>query len=161
VERSLEVDLGPSFVEGMAVLADSTESWPNAVGEVDAVITSPPFFDSTRFYSANWMRLWFSGWNRDAFKTEPPRFVDERQKGGFDVYASIFSGAERTLKPGGVLVLHLGKSRKCDMGTAIAEVAPSSFVLLDRFSECVSHCESHGIRDKGTVTSHEYLVFGR
>lgn len=161
VARSLDVELGESFAEGTAILADCTEPWPEIVGEVDAVITSPPFFDSTRFYSANWMRLWFSGWNMDDFRTQPSRFVDERQKRGFDVYSTIFNNSLKALKTGGVLVLHLGKSRKCDMGASLAKIVPQPFVLLDHFSESVSHCESHGIRDKGTVTSHEYLVFGR
>ena len=40
---------------------DATEWWPADVNELDAVITSPPFFDSTRFYLGNWMRLWFCG----------------------------------------------------------------------------------------------------
>ncbi|MYH82548.1 hypothetical protein F4141_17820 [Candidatus Poribacteria bacterium] len=32
------------------------------------------------------------------------------------------------------------------------------FRSVDIFDESVAHCESHGIRDKGTVTSHQYLV---
>lgn len=59
---------------------DSTKSWPEEVNNLDAIITSPPFYDSTRFYSANWMRLWFSGWEKDDFQTKPKDFVDETQK---------------------------------------------------------------------------------
>ena len=32
------------------------------------------------------------------------------------------------------------------------------FKSADVFDESVAHCESHGIRDKGSVTSHQYLV---
>ncbi|NQT26472.1 hypothetical protein HQ585_14055, partial [candidate division KSB1 bacterium] len=32
---------------------------------IDSIITSPPFFDSTRFYMSNWIRMWFTGWNRE------------------------------------------------------------------------------------------------
>ena len=69
--------------------------------DLDAIITSPPFFDSTRFHTANWMRLWFAGWEASDFVEKPATFVDERQKRSFAIYDSIFSqGAER-LKPGG------------------------------------------------------------
>ena len=29
---------------------------------------------------------------------------------------------------------------------------------IDVFAESVAHCESHGIRDKGTVVEHTYLI---
>ena len=40
----------------------------------------------------------------------------------------------------------------------LARIAKTWFRVVDIFNECVSHCESHGIRDKGTVVSHQYLV---
>ncbi|MBI4483101.1 MAG: SAM-dependent methyltransferase [Acidobacteria bacterium] len=158
VERSLQPTLPPEFVEGTIFDCDATSWWPPEVNQLDAVITSPPFFDSTRFHLANWMRLWFAGWERSDFESRPRYFVDERQKTSFRVYEPILRQARERLRPGGVVVLHLGQSTKCDMAAKIEEVASPWFRVVDRFSESVEHCESHGIRDKGTVTAHQFLV---
>ncbi len=158
VRRSLKVIYPASFCPGETFKQDATLCWPQQIEALDAVITSPPFFDSTRFYQANWMRLWFCGWEAIDFKTQPLAFVDERQKVSFEVYASLLRQARERLKPDGVVVFHLGESRKCNMAEALIKVASRWFQVEDFFSENVEHCESHGIRDKGTVTSHQYLV---
>jgi len=158
VKRSLEVEYPHEFVSGQVFYQDATSWWPQSVDNLDAIITSPPFFDSTRFYLANWMRLWFCGWEAADFKTQPLAFVDERQKRSFGIYEPIFRQARERLKRTGVLVLHLGKSKKCDMAEALAQVASPWFGIADVFTESVNHCESHGIRDKGTVTAHQFLV---
>jgi tRNA G10 N-methylase Trm11 len=156
--RSLEATLPASFTDGFVLDCDATTWWPHEIDRLDAIITSPPFFDSTRFHLANWLRLWFVGWDRADFESRPLAFVDERQKASFHVYEPIFRQARERLKRNGVMVLHLGRSRKCDMAAAIAEVAAPWFTIADRFSESVQHCESHGIRDKGTVTVHDFVV---
>ena len=158
VARSLAVEYPKEFVSGQAVLQDATSWWPQQIDRLDAIITSPPFFDSTRFYLANWMRLWFCGWEAADFRIRPLAFVDERQKTSFEIYEPIFRQGRERLKRNGVMVLHLGKSRKCDMAQALARVASRWFCVADIFSESVEHCESHGIRDKGTVEEHQYLV---
>lgn len=158
VERSLSAERPEAFVPGQAVFQDATSWWPHEVDNLDAIITSPPFYDSTRFYLANWMRLWFAGWEARDFQSKPSAFIEVRQKESFSVYAPVFRQARERLKPGGVMVLHLGESRKCDMAEALGSVARPWFEVYDMFSESVEHCESHGIRDKGTVTAHQYLV---
>lgn len=158
VGRSLEAGLPSSFKEGKIFQCDATSCWPQEVDNLDAVITSPPFFDSTRFYLANWMRLWFAGWERSDFRLRPRRFLDERQKASFNVYESVLRQARERLRRGGLVVLHLGWSPKCDMASEIEKVASHWFRVVDRFSESVKHCESHGVRDKGTVHSHQYLI---
>ena len=85
-------------------------------------------------------------------------FVDERQKTSFRVYQSILRQARERLRSSGVVVLHLGASKKCDMATELAAFARTWFRVVGTYTECGSHCESHGIRDKGTVRSHQYLV---
>lgn len=140
---------------------DATTTWPNEVNELDAIITSPPFFDSTRFYSANWMRLWFAGWGADEFASEPARFVEVRQKTDFDVYLGVFRQAAERLKPGGHLALHLGKSAKCDMAASLAALGSRYLQLVTKFTEDVGHCQRHGIRDQGAVTEHQYVLFRR
>jgi tRNA G10 N-methylase Trm11 len=158
IERSLSEPLPASFVAGEAFQQDCTAWWPSEVQNLDAVITSPPFFDSTRFHVQNWLRLWFTGWSPEQFKSRPRRFVDERQKVSFDVYDAILRQSKERLKPGGVVVWHLGKSVKCDMAEELARVGTRWFAKSELFDESVAHCESHGLRDKGTVTSHQYLI---
>ncbi|MFC1875178.1 DNA methyltransferase [Chloroflexota bacterium] len=158
VERSLAVEYPSEFQNGHIFMQDATSWWPVEVDNIDAVVTSPPFFDSTRFYLANWIRLWFSGWERDNFTTEPLRFLDMKQKQTMRIYESVFRQARERMKLGGVLVMHLGKSTKCNMAERLNEIAKPWFKTLDIFEENVSHCESHGIRDKGTVSSHQYLI---
>jgi tRNA G10 N-methylase Trm11 len=158
VGRALSSELPPEFTPGRVLHQDACGFWPREVCDLDAIITSPPFFDSTRFYLANWMRLWFCGWEAADFKTKPQGFMDERQKKDLSIYSPIFRQARERLKPGGVLVLHLGESRKCDMAAHLKHVSRHWFRVADCFSESVAHCESHGIRDKGTVTAHQFLV---
>jgi hypothetical protein len=110
VARSLEAAHPREFTAGQAVYQDATSWWPQQVDRLDAIITSPPFFDSTRFYLANWMRLWFCGWEAADFRIRPLAFVDERQKTSFEIYEPIFRQARERLKRSGVMVLHLGKS---------------------------------------------------
>ena len=99
VNKALAVEKPNNFVEGQVFLGDSTQMWNDAINDLDAVITSPPFFDSTKFYMANWIRLWFLGWDEDVFEHEPANYVDERQKITFDIYDPIFENARESLKP--------------------------------------------------------------
>jgi tRNA G10 N-methylase Trm11 len=146
---------------GRAYFQDATQRWPEDVADLDAIITSPPFFDSTRFHTANWMRLWFAGWEAADFQSRPSSFVDERQKTTFDVYRSIFQQSSERLKRDGLVLIHLGKSVKCDMARELEKVAQEYLDIVEVFTESVDHCESHGIRDKGTVTHHQYLLLRR
>ncbi len=158
VERAINEELPLNFKNGKIFNQDTTIIWPQEINNLDAVITSPPFFDSTRFYLANWIRIWFSGWSEKDFKLQVNSFVEEKQKKDFAIYASIFRQSKERLKKDGVCVLHLGKSVKCDMAKELQKISKRWFKAADLFDESVEHCESHGIRDKGTVTSHQYLV---
>lgn len=158
VNKSLRVEQVPHFTEGQIFLGDSTQRWDDNINELDAIITSPPFYDSTKFYMANWIRLWFTGWNEDTFDTEPENYVDEKQKDSFDVYDPIFENARERLKPGGYFVMHLGKSDKCNMGEILREKALHYFRKAKLYSEDVTTCEKFGIVDLGSVSEHQYLV---
>ena len=105
------------------------------------------------------MRLWFAGWEPSDFKIAPDNFIEKRQKSSFEVYRSIFDQGSERLRAGGIFALHLGKSKKCDMAADLVKLGLERFTLVDQFDENVGHCESHGIRDKGTVTDHQYVVF--
>jgi hypothetical protein len=158
LEKAFTDEFPAGFKQGKIFYQDSTSVWPQEINNLDAVITSPPFFDSTRFYLANWIRLWFAGWSQLDFKLQTNSFIEEKQKEDFSIYESIFRQTRERLKKDGVFVLHLGKSKKCDMAEELQKISKYWFNTADIFDESVSHCESHGIRDKGTVTSHQYLV---
>lgn len=124
---------------------------------VDAVITSPPFAASTRFYVANWMRLWVSGWDAADFSLKKEDFLEEKQKSGFGVYEQFFSASEKWLKPGGKLILHLGKTKKFDMAMEIKPYLTAGLEFVDLFDEEVSRVSSFGIRDQGATFAHQFM----
>lgn len=158
MDKCINVELPNSFVEGSIFLGDSTQKWDDSIENLDAIITSPPFFDSTRFYMANWIRLWFLGWDDVTFKTEPSKYVDERQKVDFCVYDPIFDQAKERLKRGGYFVMHLGKSKKCDMGIILKEHCKRWFKHAELYYESVEGSSNFGIKDLGAVTAHQYLI---
>jgi len=158
VSKSLNIVLPQNFTEGKMFLQDTTKIWSQEITDLDAIITSPPFFDSTRFYLANWIRIWFAGWGIEDFKYQTRSFVEEKQKIDFSIYEPIFRQAKERLKKDGVFVLHLGKSAKCDMAKELQRMSRRWFKSADLFDESVVHCKTHGIRDMGTVTAHQYLV---
>jgi DNA modification methylase len=158
VFKSLEEARPASFVEGKCFQTDALKEWPDEIANLDAVITSPPFFDSTRFYMTNWMRFWFCGWERADFDEQPAHYLEQQQKKSLNIYKTLFSISQARLKKGGLFVLHLGASRKCDMGKELSAIGSEIFELVDCFNEDVRHCESHGVTDKGTVTGHQYLI---
>lgn len=158
VERGLKAEYPAEAVDGEVFFQDSTQWWPFEIDRLDAVITSPPFFDSTRYYLGNWIRLWFCGWEKRDFTSKPLHFLEYRQKRNMRVYEGIFRQARERLKPGGSLVLHLGKSDKSDMAKELSRVSQFWFDVCDIFEESVTHTESHGISDKGRVTGHQFLI---
>jgi DNA modification methylase len=156
--RVLSEPLPTGFQDGFIYEHDATSWWPSHIYNLDAVITSPPFFDSTRFFMANWIRLWFAGWTEHDFKSGQRIFLEEQQKRSLTCYEPIFRQSKERLGNGGVLLMHLGKSKKCNMGVELQRLARKWFSKSELFDESVAHCESHGIRDKGTVTDHQYLL---
>ena len=123
----------------------------------DAVICSPPFADSIRFYMQNWMRLWLCGWEEDDYKKAENAFLDQKQRKDFDVYFSFFKMCYDILKPNGKVILHLGKTEKVDMAEELSKRATPYFIEVYRGTENVQKIEKHGIKDKGSTVEHQYL----
>lgn len=123
----------------------------------DAIITSPPFANSIRFYSQNWMRLWLCGWEPEDFNKAGYRFLDQKQNLNFDVYYPFFEMCSRNLKPDGIVILHLGKTKKIDMSEELLQRAYDKFELVYKGSESVSDIEKHGIKDKGATIEHQFV----
>lgn len=153
--RALAAPKLPGVMDGSATLGDyrtlALES------PVDAVITSPPFAESTRFYIANWMRLWMSGWDEEDFKRRADAFLETQQKKSFAVYREFFSACHRWLKPGGTVILHLGRTAKVSMTEQLVPLASDAFEVVYAGEECVGGREKFGIRDQGATKVHEYL----
>lgn len=127
------------------------------VSSVDAVITSPPFAKSFRFWSMNWMRLWFMGWEREDFVTEPKKYLETEQKQDFGAYVDFAAAMHRLVRPGGVLVMHLGETASVNMAEELGPLISPYFDIQHVGRECVLDAESHGLRDKGATVAHWYL----
>ena len=123
----------------------------------DAIITSPPFADSIRFYTQNWMRLWMCGWEPDDFKNASELFLDQKQNKDLDVYIPFFEMCYSNLKKNGKLILHLGKTNKVDMAEELSKRSRIWFDEVYRGDESVSSIEKHGIKDKGGTIDHQFL----
>lgn len=131
---------------------------PLSDGSVDAVITSPPFAQSLRFFSSNWMRLWFCGWGADAFRSRASGYLERQQRDDFDsAYRRFFVSMRRLVRPGGLLVMHVGATRRIDMAERIVPLLQPHFDLLYRGTEDLDGPESHGLSDKGATLQHSFL----
>jgi hypothetical protein len=129
-----------------------------ATRRADVILTSPPFYDSTRFHTNNWMRMWFCGWEPADFNSERERFLEHEQKRRFEVYADVLREFHRIIRPGGLAIWHLGRSRKFDMAKGLANIAQPWFVSEGIFEEDVSRCQSHGVSDQGGTHIHQFLL---
>ena len=148
------------YMPGQAIYGDYCDLKAK-IHNADAIICSPPFADSIRFYMQNWMRLWLCGWEQDDYKTAEDRFLDQKQKNDFDVYKSFFDMCYDILKPNGRVILHLGKTQTIDMAEELSKRAGERFIEIYRGSENVESIEKHGIKDKGVTVEHQYLFLMR
>jgi hypothetical protein len=144
--------LGPG---GAAYLSDFRSL--NLPRSVDAVITSPPFSASLRFWSSNWMRLWFAGWSPSDFRQEPINFLEMEQRTSFAAYSELAEALGRLITPGGLLIMHLGETTKINMAAAIKPMLEPHFEICFTGRESVTDGESHGLTDKGATVAHWYL----
>ena len=149
-----------NYVQGRSLFGDYNDI-ACLDGEVDAVICSPPFADSIRFYMMNWMRLWLCGWEADDYKNADEKFLDRKQQANFSVYQSFFEMCYRVLKPHGRVILHLGKTSKINMADELMIYANKYFKEVFRGSENVSELEKHGVKDKGGTLEHQFLFLIR
>ena len=145
-----------SFVRGKAIYGDYYLLTKSKLS-IDAIICSPPFADSIRFYMQNWMRLWMCGWEAEDYKRAETIFLDQRQKKDFNVYIPFFEMCATVLKPKGKVVLHLGKTDKVDMAEELSKRATPYFTEVFRGYENVEMLEKHGIKDKGATVEHQFL----
>lgn len=144
------------YTQGQSIYGDYSALTNKGI-TVDAILCSPPFADSIRFYMQNWMRLWLCGWEEGDYKKAEHRFLDQKQKKDFDVYTSFFEMCASVLKPNGKVILHLGKTDKVDMAEELLKRAVPFFTEIYHGNENVQSIEKHGIKDKGATVEHQYL----
>jgi DNA modification methylase len=127
---------------------------------VDRIITSPPFV-GMRFDRPNWMRLWFCGWQAKDFHATHENYLERQQLKSMDVYVNFFDVCADLLKESGILIMHIGGSDKYNMLDKLVELSSNRFRFNATVDECVADVERHGIRDKGTTSTHHFLFLQR
>lgn len=145
------------YMKGQMIFGDVFELDKKLNVKVDNIITSPPFVASIRFYTQNWMRLWFVGWEPEDFKKAEDIFLESRQKKNLLIYDEFFRICSSILKEEGKMILHLGKSKNCDMASELALISKPYFNEVYKADEDVSSISKHGIKDKGATTHHQFL----
>jgi hypothetical protein len=152
-DKSNEARIGASYYGDFRCLGEKINE------PVDLIVTSPPFI-GMRFDRPNWLRLWFCGWAEQDFHHRSRQFLERQQsKKDFSVYHDFFGLCKSILKPGSLMIVHLGGSTKHVMVETLSIIGKSYFDLAASVSEDVTNIEGHGIRDRGLTTSHEYLFF--
>ena len=126
----------------------------------DSILTSPPFWSSTRFYANNRIRLWFCGWDyHTQERLGRSEFFEELQKKSISIYYDVFNEFSKVLKPDGLCVLHLGVVPNLDIGKEILPLAKKTDLKpLDLIYENTEGVERHGMTDQGVTKSHEFLI---
>ena len=66
------------------------------------------------------MRLWFTGWEREDFGSEPKRYLETEQRQNFAAYGEFAAAMHGLMRPGGVLVMHLGETAKVNMAEELS-----------------------------------------
>lgn len=127
----------------------------------NVIITSPPFARSLRFWSSNWLRLWFSGWDASHFLVEPNRYLETQQRTTYLPYRDFSLACGRSLPRGGRLILHLGETAEENMAQKIIPFLEPEFAVRYLGRENVTDTESHGLKDKGATIAHWYLFAER
>lgn len=158
VTRTYKIELPGKYVIGKTYHSDFLDLEQFIPKEsLDSIITSLPFFDSTRFYLANWIRMWFAGWDKEDFNKEKEKYLETKQVKNLDIYDGFFKICFNLIRNDGSLIMHLGFSKKANMAELLIPYAEKYFKIIGYFNENVSNNEKFGISDQGTVKIHQFL----
>ena len=150
--RCLEVPL-PKAVPADVRRASAVQcsmKFPDLVGKVDLIVTSPPYLNAQTYAKDNWLRIWLLGYAyRDILGDYIATGCLRRYR---DSMTEVFRDLRKMFKPGGRLIcvagdisLGKGKGEKTDhqlvrTGLVLAELSESSEVGLD-----VVHTSEHTV----------------
>jgi len=155
VNRMKKIDLPENFLKGESIQGDVSDLKIKN-NNIDAIMTSPPFFNNRDFLRMNRIRLWFCGWNYEKQKEVKNQFIENAKD--FGIYSNIFKEFHRVLKPNGLCILHLGIVKNVNMAEIASDYAEKNgFETLEIINEDSSKLESHGIRDRGATHTHQIL----
>jgi len=104
----------PPGAFGPVALADvrkCSTALPQIARRVRAIVTSPPYFDVTRFEEDQWLRLWFLGNPpRPTYRTISKDDRYEHKKSYWRFLEEAWAGVRRVVAKGAVMVCRLGGS---------------------------------------------------
>jgi hypothetical protein len=147
VRRCLRESTHPSVPSDVRLgsAIDCQTVFPELIGRVDLILTSPPYLNAQTYAKDNWLRLWFLGHDHKELKknyieTGSPRKYHELMTRVFEQLASM-------LKVGGHLICISGDVRLptkrrdgniFQTGAALATIAQSQDIGL-RLESCDQH----------------------
>lgn len=106
--RTLLADGSPPAHPAALLLTGAADRTPALrAGEVDLLVTSPPFLDVVDYEGDNWLRCWFAG--IDARSVRIDRHKDVRAWEAF--VRRSFEEFARILRPGGFVAFEVGEVR--------------------------------------------------
>lgn len=159
-ERLMALEWPEEFTPGASWHSDFRKLPELLPGPVNAIICSPPF-PGMRFDRPNWLRMWFCGWMEQDFHQTSRGFLERQQGKTFEVYNEFFSICQAVTLPKSPIILHVGGSKGYEMAEKLVTIGSRYLQHIATIDENVEHVEKHGIRDKGTTSSHILLLFER
>jgi DNA modification methylase len=158
VASVLECPLPQGYVRGHGLQGDFRDLLRDAVGQFDAIITSPPFL-GMRFDRPNWLRLWFCGWGESDFHRTSLGFLERQQMTSTSIYREFFARMRDLIAPTGLLIIHIGSGVNDTLVSDLRRLGGEAFHQRAEIRENVQAIEQHGIRDKGLTRLHHLLFF--
>jgi DNA modification methylase len=158
-DRVLGASLPDSFRVGQAYRGDAS-ALALATASVDTVITSPPFLGSTHFLRQNRLRNWLLGWSYEEQQRRRNQFLEHQET--LDVYTAVMKELHRVVRPGGLVVFHVGVVKDDDMAELLAPYfLAAGFAELGTVWEDTAGLESHGRSARGGTHTHGVVVLRR
>jgi DNA modification methylase len=139
------------------------DRFPNAVGRVALVITSPPYLDTTDYREDQWLRRWFLGGPELPTRGESDDRHRNRQ-GYWKFLTEAWAGVAPLLRDGAHLVVRIGGRRldaqeaEAELRTSLRKGTGASIRLLDRRASRISHGQLRAFRPgaSGTQVEHDF-----
>jgi DNA modification methylase len=106
--KSLLADgMMPRHPHGALFTCDASHTRGLDIGEVDLVVTSPPFLNIVQYAKDNWLRCWFAGIDVDSVQIAMHSRVDAWQ----DMVVQTLREQARVLRRGGHVAFEVGEVR--------------------------------------------------